>query len=390
VGDYLVVERLRKTFGRETAVDGVSFGVEQGRILTLLGPSGCGKTTTLRCIAGLEHPDEGAIVVDGDAVTDAARGVFVAPERRSVGMVFQSYAVWPHMTVFRNVSYPLEVRRWPRQEIAPRVDQALKMVGLARYRDQYATKLSGGQQQRVALARAMIFNPRLLLFDEPLSNLDAKLREQLRAEIVNLQRTVGITSIYVTHDQAEAMVISDQIIVMNHGRIEQQGDAHTIYTRPANRFVAQFVGLANMLPGRVAGVDGVTGAVRIDVASDADLRATLHARAAGAAVEAGRPVFVMIRPEDVEVGTPGAARRADAPARRADAPEPSAGRENRLTGTVASAVYMGTHVDYVVDVAGVKLRAQARSSTPYRQGDAVSLLLPFAACLCIPDERPPH
>ena len=377
MGDYLVVDGLRKAFARERAVDGVSFGVEKGKILTLLGPSGCGKTTTLRCIAGLEHPDQGAIVVDGDAVTDAARGVFVSPERRSVGMVFQSYAVWPHMTVFRNVSYPLEVRRWPRHEIGARVDQALAMVGLTRYRDQYATKLSGGQQQRVALARAMIFNPRLLLFDEPLSNLDAKLREQLRAEIVNLQRTVGITSIYVTHDQAEAMVISDQIIVMNHGRIEQQGDAHTIYTRPANRFVAQFIGLANMLPGRVAGVDGVTGGVTIDVTSEAGLRVSVQARAAGMAVEPGSLVFAMIRPEDVDVGPPASERSAGGPGPR----------DNRLAGTVASAVYMGTHVDYVIDVAGIKVRAQAKSATPYRQGDHVALQLPLAACLCVPDDR---
>jgi iron(III) transport system ATP-binding protein len=191
MADCLVVEGIRKAFGREVAVDGISFAVEAGTILTLLGPSGCGKTTTLRCIAGLEHPDEGRIVIEGETMTSGERRIFVPPERRSVGMVFQSYAVWPHMTVFQNVSYPLEVRKWPRAGIAARVEQVLGIVGLSRYRDQYATKLSGGQQQRVALARALIFNPRLLLFDEPLSNLDAKLREQLRLEIVHLQRDVG-------------------------------------------------------------------------------------------------------------------------------------------------------------------------------------------------------
>src|SRR5213593_941991 len=169
MADYVCVEGLRKAFGREIAVDHLSFGVEKGRILTLLGPSGCGKTTTLRCIAGLEHPDEGRITIDGEPMTSAAEGVFVPPERRSVGVVFQSYAVWPHMTVFKNVAYPLDVRKWPRAQIAKRVDEVLELVGLSRFRDQYATKLSGGQQQRVALARALIFNPRVLLFDEPLS-----------------------------------------------------------------------------------------------------------------------------------------------------------------------------------------------------------------------------
>src|SRR5918992_1300879 len=183
---FLAVHDLRKAFGRETAVEGVSFAVDKGEILTLLGPSGCGKTTTLRCIAGLEQPDAGAIVMDGETMTSVTPPVFVPPERRSVGMVFQSYAVWPHMTVFQNVSYPLEVRKWPRGDIGARVANALDIVGLSRYRDQNATRLSGGQQQRVALARALVFNPRLLLFDEPLSNLDAKLREQLRMEIVAL------------------------------------------------------------------------------------------------------------------------------------------------------------------------------------------------------------
>ncbi|HEU5324097.1 MAG TPA: ABC transporter ATP-binding protein, partial [Methylomirabilota bacterium] len=205
--------------------------------------------------------------------------------------------------------------------------------------------------------------------DEPLSNLDAKLREQLRAEIVHLQREVGITSVYVTHDQAEAMVIADWIIVMNHGRIEQQGDAHTVYTRPASRFVAQFIGLANLLAGRVREVDGRDGSLRVDLAAGAGGRATLRAQPSAAGLRPGMDVLVLIRPEDVELGAPGAARG-----------------DNGLEGTVASAVYMGSHVDYQVDVGGVRVRALARPGTPYRQGDRVALVLPAAACRCLGED----
>ena len=366
MADYVCVEGLRKAFGREIAVDHLSFGVEKGRILTLLGPSGCGKTTTLRCIAGLEHPDEGRITIDGEPMTSAAEGVFVPPERRSVGVVFQSYAVWPHMTVFKNVAYPLDVRKWPRAQIAKRVDEVLELVGLSRFRDQYATKLSGGQQQRVALARALIFNPRVLLFDEPLSNLDAKLREQLRIEIVRLQREVGITSVYVTHDQAEALVISDQIIVMNHGRIEQQGDARAIYARPANRFVAEFIGLANLLTGEVTAAAGPAGLVRVEVALSPARRLALTASMPGGGP--GMRVIVSIRPEDVEIG-----------------PAPSASWDNRLEGVVVRAMYMGSYVDYQVEVEGARIRAHAKSTTPCREGERVVLGLPAAACVCIPE-----
>ncbi len=371
MADYVQVTGLRKSFGREAAVDGISFGVEKGRILTLLGPSGCGKTTTLRCIAGLEHPDEGTITIDGEPMTSARDGIFVATEKRSVGMVFQSYAVWPHMTVFQNVAYPLEIRKWPRGQFAARAGEVLEMVGLARFRDQYATKLSGGQQQRVALARALIFNPRVLLFDEPLSNLDAKLREQLRIEIVRVQREVGITSVYVTHDQAEAMVISDQIIVMSHGRIQQQGDARAIYTRPANRFVAEFIGLANLLSGVATAPDGTDGLLRAEIALGPGRQAVLRAPQPDGKAPPGTRVLISIRPEDVEIG-----------------PVDSAGGENRWEGVVTSAVYMGTHVDYQVDAGAVRFRVQAKAATPYRQGDRVALHLPRAACVCIPAEPP--
>jgi iron(III) transport system ATP-binding protein len=370
MAEYLRIAGLRKTFGHEVAVDRLSFGVEKGRILTLLGPSGCGKTTTLRCIAGLEHPDAGLITIDGEPMTSVADGVVVPPERRSVGVVFQSYAVWPHMTVFQNVAYPLEVRKWPRGEVGRRVDEVLAMVGLGRFRDQYATKLSGGQQQRVALARALIFNPRVLLFDEPLSNLDAKLREQLRLEIVRVQREVGITSIYVTHDQAEAMVISDEIIVMNHGRIEQRGNARSIYARPANRFVAEFIGLANLLAGEVVTAAGADGLMRAEVRLGPEGRAALTAWTPDA-VAPGMPVIVSIRPEDVELA----------------GGEP-AGPDNRLEGRVVSAVYMGSHVDYQIDVGGARIRAQAKATVSYGEGEPVTLRLPPLACVCIPEASP--
>jgi iron(III) transport system ATP-binding protein len=363
---YLDVTGLRKSFSRDVAVDGISFGVEKGRILTLLGPSGCGKTTTLRCLAGLEHPDAGTIVVDGEPMTSVAEGIAVPPERRHVGMVFQSYAVWPHMTVAQNVGYPLEVRKWPRARIAARVDEVLESVGLLAFRDRPATRLSGGQQQRVALARALAFHPRLLLFDEPLSNLDAKLREQLRLEIVRIQRDVGITSVYVTHDQAEAMVISDQIIVMRGGRIEQQGDAHAVYTAPANRFVAEFIGVANILEGRIVdGPDG-EGMLTADVklgGSTARLRACMPARAAGVAGD----VLICIRPEDIAL--------ADDDARAPDL----------LHGRVVTAVYMGSALDLVValgEAATVRVQAPARARVA--PGDLVHLRVPPAACVCLP------
>ncbi len=252
----VALDHLSKNFGAELAVNDVSLAVEQGEFVTLLGPSGCGKTTTLRCIAGLERPDGGEIRIGGDVVAAPQRGVYLNPEDRNIGMVFQSYAVWPHMTVFDNVAYGLRVRRAPAAEIKERTTKALELVGLPHFADRYATKLSGGQRQRVALARAIVYEPRVILFDEPLSNLDAKLREQMRVELVRLQKEVGITSIYVTHDQSEALVMSDRVVVMNNGVIQQIGDPQTIYARPANTFVANFIGVANLMQGVLLGRSG--------------------------------------------------------------------------------------------------------------------------------------
>jgi iron(III) transport system ATP-binding protein len=255
----LVVDHLVKRYGAITAVDDVSFTVAPGQFISLLGPSGCGKTTTLRCIAGFERADRGTISIDGEAVTDAASGLFVPPNKRNFGMVFQSYAIWPHMSVLDNVGYPLRVqKRYARNVIRERVLDKLATVGLAGLEGRYPTQLSGGQQQRVAVARALIMEPKVLLFDEPLSNLDAKLRERMRFELVEIQSRLGIPAVYVTHDQAEAMVMSSRVIVMEDGQIAQEGPPEHIYAHPRSRFVADFIGLSNFVRAEVRdrGVDG--------------------------------------------------------------------------------------------------------------------------------------
>ncbi|PYM56717.1 MAG: polyamine ABC transporter ATP-binding protein [Candidatus Rokuibacteriota bacterium] len=244
------VRDLVVRYGAVAAVRGVTFTVGAGEHLTLLGPSGCGKTTTLRAIAGLERPTSGEIRIGGSPVFASSTSLNVPAERRGLSMVFQSYAIWPHMTVFDNVAYGLRVRRRPEAEVVTRVREALDLVQLGELDDRSASKLSGGQQQRVALARAFVFSPSVLLFDEPLSNLDAKLRAEMRVELKELQRRLDITSVYVTHDLEEALAISDRIIVMRDGAIEQVGTPAEIYDRPRNTFVADFVGSANLIRGR--------------------------------------------------------------------------------------------------------------------------------------------
>src|SRR6266581_5457509 len=246
-----------KRFGTVPAVDGVSFSIQPGEIFTLLGPSGCGKTTTLRLVAGLEEPDDGEILVNGTPLTAPRRGIFVAPDKRQMGMVFQSYAIWPHLSVFENVAFPLRVRGEPSLTLSQRVLQALETVGLAGLERRGATELSGGQQQRVALARALVYAPAILLLDEPFSNLDAKLRERARDWLKELQHTLGLTTVFVTHDQDEALSMSDRILVMTGGRILREGTPEEVYRQPRLRFVAEFLGQYNVLTGAVtAGPDG--------------------------------------------------------------------------------------------------------------------------------------
>jgi iron(III) transport system ATP-binding protein len=322
---------LVKMFGAVVAVNDLSFEAKAGEFLTLLGPSGCGKTTTLRLVAGLERPDRGEIQVGGRSLSSSESGLFVPPERRGMGMVFQSYAIWPHMTVFENVAFPLQELRVARAEIRERVMAMLATVGLDELHARPAPMLSGGQQQRVALARALVSNPQVLLLDEPLSNLDARLREEMRFELREMQAKLGITSIFVTHDQAEAMTLSDRIVVMNAGRIEQEGSPQEVYQRPRTRFVMDFLGRANHLPARVLrGADGSWMAVVEDsgfgmpVAGDDTWRE-------------GQEVLLAFRPEAVE------ARAAE--------------RDEAWVGVVRASVYVSGHVEYVVEMGKFTVRA---------------------------------
>src|SRR5215204_2450442 len=252
----IAVESLVKTFGEQRALDHVDFNVRDGELFTLLGPSGCGKSTTLMSIAGFQRPEDGRISVGGQIVFDAGRGIALPAEHRNLGIVFQSYAVWPHMTVAENLAFPLKVRRLKRSEIKERIAQTLELVEMEPYVKRYPHELSGGQQQRVALARALVYSPSVLLLDEPFSNLDAKLRERARTWVKDLQRTLGLTTIFVTHDQDEALSMSDRVLVMNQGQVLQVGTPEEIYRRPTSRFVAEFVGRVNLISGRVERADG--------------------------------------------------------------------------------------------------------------------------------------
>jgi iron(III) transport system ATP-binding protein len=348
---YLEVRGLVKRFGTDRAVDDVSFEVPRGKFLTLLGPSGCGKTTTLMSIAGLHHLDAGEIRVGGRVYTSVAGRIFVPPEKRDVGMVFQSYAIWPHMTLAQNVAYPLEIRNLDPAEIESRVASVLRLVGLAEMAQKPATHLSGGQQQRAALARAIVFSPKLLLFDEPLSNLDLKLREQMRIEIKRIQREVGITSVYVTHDQAEALVMSDEIIVMGKGHIEQRGSPQDIYARPANRYVSNFIGMANLLEGRVTRVTR-PGWGEIEVGPNGH-RVELPCRLSDG-IAAGSAAVLSVRPEDVSV---------------------CAGDEAgpRIEGEVLQVIFLGNCVDCRVRWGEFEWKVLAHPRAALKAGERVHL-----------------
>ncbi len=293
----VVLEKVSRNFGNFVAVSGIDLRVNEGEFVTLLGPSGCGKTTTLRMVAGLEQNTGGRISIGGRVVSDADRGLFVPAEHRALGMVFQSYAIWPHMTVFDNVAYPLRVRRTPRSEIRDRVLTALRLVEMEGYAERPAPALSGGQQQRVAIARALVFEPALLLLDEPLSNLDARLRTQMGSEFRSLQKRLGLTSLYVTHDQEEAMALSDRVVVMQAGRVLQIGAPEEIYRRPHSAAGASFFGSPNLLPATV---------IDCECLGDGEFEVSVRGVwegvcRAGARLAAGSDVFVMVRPENVRL-----------------------------------------------------------------------------------------
>jgi iron(III) transport system ATP-binding protein len=350
------------------AAQDVAFEVPVGKLFTLLGPSGCGKTTTLRSIAGLERPVSGEIEVGGVPVYSSSRGIFVAPNRRNFGMVFQSYAIWPHMNVFENAAFPLRVRRGSgsRKQIREKVMKVLTAVALDHLAEREATKLSGGQQQRLALARALVMEPKLLLLDEPLSNLDAKLRERMRFELKRIQRELGLTTVYVTHDQSEALALSHEIAVMNEGRIVQIGSPRDIYERPHTKFVADFIGSTNFLDGRIISRDGANGhwltetkLGQIHVVSDHTLTQ-------------GAQVSISVRPEDVEilehVEKPGSA-------------------PNVLTGRVDQKIFLGEVVDFKIMMGDYLLQARAHPSVRTPIGDDVSVRFNPDKCVAIVDER---
>ncbi|WP_158741988.1 ABC transporter ATP-binding protein [Acidisphaera sp. L21] len=346
----LQVDRLSIRYGQYLAVDDVSFDVREGEFVSLLGPSGCGKTTTLRCIAGLETASSGRIAIGGQRVADGSWEV--PPNKRGVNMVFQSYAVWPHMTVFENVAYGLRSQRVPTAELTRRVRDTLEMVGLGAFEKRYGTELSGGQQQRLAVARAVVTSPRLLLFDEPLSNLDAGLRERMRVELTELQRRLGRTSVYVTHDQAEAMAMSDRVILMRNGRIVQQGTPRDLYETPNCRFAAEFVGNANLLPGVLDG----PGRIRVG-----DLRLNAATPASGDA-----DLLVCIRPENVQIAG-------------------EAGGENVFAAQVERVGYLGNSLSCEISAGGLRLRADLPAHSRMQQGASIHLRVDPANITLVPE-----
>ena len=346
---------LTVNYGDIRAVDGVSLSVAHGELVTLLGPSGCGKTTTLRAVAGLEDPSGGVIRLNGRTVYSAAERRNTPAEKRGVSMVFQSYAIWPHMTVFENVAYGLKVRNTPKADIASNVARVLDLVQMSAYADRPSSKLSGGQQQRVAVARAIAFSPEVLLFDEPLSNLDAKLRVTMRVELRELQKRLGITALYVTHDQEEALAISDRVIVMNGGRIEQIGAPEEIYRHPRSLFVADFVGNANVIHGQAT---GGAGGVTFTTESGLILQATAGPAATGTAV-ALQAAYIDILP-------PG----------RTDAP-------NAVPGIIHRRMFHGDFIQYVVDWPCGQLLVRRPPTDVFTEGDPVTIAFAPEHCVLL-------
>jgi iron(III) transport system ATP-binding protein len=354
----VTIKELSKHYGDVGAVQGLSLTVEPGELVALLGPSGCGKTTTLRLVAGFLAPEAGEIWV-GDRCLSSPAAV-VPPERRRMAMIFQSYALWPHMTVAQNVAYGLRFAGTPRAERSGKVDEMLRAVQLAGYGARYPGELSGGQQQRVAVARALVVEPEILLLDEPLSNLDASLREEMRFEIRRLHERFGITTLYVTHDQAEAMVISDRAAVIRNGRVEQIAAPHELFERPRTRFVAEFIGKTNLIDAVADTAGSVT-------------RGRVRLRVAAGGLTPGAPVVVSIRPHLIALEP------------RAGVASPPAGT-NALAGTVLRASYLGDTVDYQValEESDVVLRVTGPTPARARAGEPVALTVPDEACVLLP------
>jgi spermidine/putrescine ABC transporter ATP-binding subunit len=347
---------VTKRYAALVANDHLSLTIRRGELMTLLGPSGCGKTTALRCLTGMNHPDEGWIFLDGTDVTD------VPTHQRELGMVFQNFALFPHMTVADNVGFPLMIRSRPKDERAKLVTEALRLVRLEGYAGHFPRQLSGGQQQRVGLARALVYRPKVLLLDEPLSNLDAKLREEMRFEIKEVVTRLGITAMYVTHDQAEALALSDRVAIMNRGRLQQLGTPEEIYESPNSRFVAEFIGLSNFLDGRVDAVRGETMTV---ATSGLAIQTTLLP-----GVTSGQKVLLFLRPNEIELLPAGAGSDV-----------------NVFSARVEKATYLGDTMDYRLVLGNeADLRVQTDARHRYAAGESVRVRLPRVRSWAVKEE----
>ena len=334
------IEHVFKRFGGVTAVNDFNLIVKDGEFVSILGPSGCGKTTTLRMIAGFERATEGEIYIGENCVSSSDKGTFAPPEKRDIGMVFQSYAVWPHMTVAENVGYPLKIQKVDKETRAKRVQEMLELVHLGEYGERYPHQLSGGQQQRVALARALVAQPGLLLLDEPLSNLDAKLRESMRFEILSIQKKLNITVVYVTHDQGEAMAMSDRVVVMSKGVVQQIGHPHEIYTNPANKMVADFIGLVNFIPGEAKGDRVFIKGTNVSFANPTDITGE---------------ATIAVRPENISISEHG----------------------GQLEGTMVARFYLGDAVDYRVQCGENMIRVIVKGADVNAYPDGSKVYLDF-------------
>lgn len=357
---FLRIQNLYKTFNRVVAVNRLDLEIREGEFFTLLGSSGCGKTTTLRLVGGLEKPDGGEIHLGDRCLVSGSRRLFIKPEKRDMGMVFQSYALWPHMTVFENVVYPLKLRGIRGHEAEKKVAEILGLVGLAGLQDRPAPALSGGQQQRVALARALVFSPRVLLLDEPLSNLDAQLREEMRRELKGLQSRLGITVLFVTHDQIEALSLSDRIAIMKTGQLEQVGNPEEVYYHPGTPFVRDFLGKTFLLPGKILGIGDQQINVTIQQfdAFPLSIQRTNLSTSANGLPGVGQSVMVAIRPEEVELWA-----------------QPPAGKLNMLPANLQSVQFLGDRYEYTVAL-GSETRVLASSASRHlKAGEKVFLEL---------------